>query len=615
MSLYCLSRRSGPETVDRRVLVKAYPRKSFVRVLALGLVLAIALPVAAEPSLQETMDGIVTRLYANLDKEALAKLDNDAVLAFITPEEREVLATKYWYFDVNVPVVVSVLRKIEQPVIPFWLPEAGFVKTDLTVKDNENWATYEVWQKDFDAGRVELGINGFDKERGVYLTCVGPQKRGATVAITNLFPEGEAVIEMRDGAWKYRDWDTLYLADVPKSLKGQLLLTSFRGRAREAHLIGAFRTTAFPSSETPDQVTLTWSEDPRTTQTIQWRTNTDVKDGVVRYRGKGGSEDTEVKAERKVIQDRLLMNDRYIHHYTAVLRGLEPGTTYAYSVGSAGADVWSDKAEFTSAPGDDAPFSFMCFADTHHKAEWGDLLHGAFQKHPETAFYMIAGDVVSTGLDRNEWDDMLEFAAGVSERKPMAFSLGNHDDQDGLGAWLPLALYEFPDNGPEGVEAEQNFSFRYGNALFLVLSVSTPRDIQAKWMEDQLANTDATWKFVVFHFPLYSAEEDYPDTRRDWGKIFDKYHVDMTFHGHVHYYLRTHPMNNLKPVESPADGTIYTISIGIAGRTYKLPDAKWVAKRSVGPAVYPRIEIDGNRLTYQAYGMDGEVLDELVIEK
>ena len=595
--------------------MNALLRKPFGHVLALGLAIACGLSAVAEPSVQETMDGIVTRLYAELDSEALAKLDTDAVLAFITPEERSVLATKYWYFDVNVPVVVSVMRKIGQPAVPFWLPEAGFVKTDLTVKDSEDWATYEVWQKEFDAGRVELGINGFDKERAVYLTCVGPQNPGDVVEITNLFPVGEAIIEMRDGAWKYRDWDTLYLADVPESLKGQLLLTSYRGRAREAHLIGAFRTTAYPSSKTPDQITLTWSEDPKTTQTIQWRTNTEVKDGVVRYRRKNAPESAEMAAECEVIQDRLLMNDRHMHHYTAVLRGLEPGTAYVYSVGSPGADLWSGEWEFTTAPEGDTPFSFVCFADTHHKAEWGDLLRDAFERHPETAFYIIAGDVVSTGLDRNEWDDILAFSSGVSERTPMAFSLGNHDDQDGLGAWLPLALHEFPRNGPEGLEEEHNFSFRYGNALFLVLSVGTERDMQEKWMGEQLANTDATWKFVVFHFPLYSVEEDYPDTRRDWGKIFDKYHVDMTFHGHVHYYLRTHPMYNLKPVESPADGTIYTICIGIPGRTHSLPDAEWVAKRIVGPAVYPRVTIDGNRLTYRAYGKDGEILDELVIEK
>jgi len=582
--------------------------------LSLALLLGLCVPASAEPSLQETMDGIVTRLYAELDREALSALTHESVLDLVTDEERAVLATKYWYFNVNVPVVVSVIRNVDQPVVPFWIEEAGFAKTDLTVKDTEDWG-FEVWQKAFDAGPVELGINGFGMHRTVYFVCVGAQQPGTAVEITGLFPSGEAAIEMREGAWKYRDWDDLYAKDVPDALKGHRLLTTYRGRAREAHLVGAFRTTPFPSSATPDQVALTWSEDPRTTQAVQWRTSTGVDTGVVRYRSADAQDYTTTAAACQVIEDRLLMNDRYVHHFTAVLRDLEPATTYVYTVGSPGAEVWSEEAEFTTAPAGDAPFSFFCFADTHYKAEAGELLHAAFEHHPDAAFYMIAGDVVSTGLFRNEWDHLLEYAGGVSERKPVVLALGNHDDQDGLGAALPLALYAFPENGPAGVEPERTFSFRYGNALFLVMDVGTSHEVQAKWMAEQLAATDATWKFAVFHFPLYSVEEDYPAIRRSWGKVFDEYHVDMTFHGHVHYYLRTKPMRNQRPVATPAEGTIYTISIAQSGREYAMPPADYVAERFNGVAVYQKVAIDGNRLTYRAYDREGKVRDELVIEK
>jgi len=487
-------------------------------------------------------------------------------------------------------------------------------KTDLTLKNTENWP-FEVWQEKFDAGRVELGINGFGMHRTVYFVCVGAQEAGAEVQIANLFPAGEAVIEMQEGAWKYRDWDDLYVKDVPDALKGQLLLTTFRGRAREAHLVGAFRTTPFPSSPKPDQVTLTWSEDPRSTQTVQWRTNTEVETGTVRYREKGKQDYVTVAAECEVIEDRLLMNDRCVRHFTAVLRDLEPATTYIYSVGSPEADQWSDEAEFTTAPDDDAPFSFVCFADTHYTAEWGRLLHAAFKQHPETALSFISGDVVSTGLFRNEWDHILEYGTGVFDRKPVAFALGNHDDQDGLGAWLPLALFAFPENGPKVIKPERTFSFRYGNALLMVLDVGTSHDIQARWMEEQLAATDAVWTFAFFHFPLYSVEEDYEAIRRSWSQVFDKHHVDMVFHGHVHYYLRTKPMRALQPVASPAEGTIYTISIAQSGRKYPMPDADYVAERFNGIAVYQKVEIQGNRLVYRAYDIEGTVRDELVIEK
>jgi len=535
----------------------------------------------------------------------------------VTDAEREVLATKYWYFDVNVPVVVSVIRNVDQPVVPFWIEEAGFEKTDLVVK-NEIWS-YEVWQKEFDAGRVELGINGFDMHRTAYFVCVGPQEPGAQVEITNLFPGEEAVTTAKEGAWTYRDWDSLLIEELPEALKGQILLTTYRGRAREAHLVGAFRKTPFPSSGSPDHVALTWSEDPRTTQTVQWRSNTTAKNGVVRYRAQGAESGAfiEERATCELIEDRLLLNDRYTHRYTAVLRGLKPSTAYAYVAGSPDNDTWSDEAEFKTAPGRDVPFSFVYFGDTHSSPDWGRLLHAAYRRHPETAFYTIAGDVVNTGLYRDDWDKLLAYSSGVFDRKPIAFSLGNHDDQDGLGAWMPLALFEFPDNGPDGVEPERNYSFRYGNALFLVLDVGTPHDVQAEWMEEQLADTDATWRIAIYHFPMYCFGEDdeYGAIRRRWEQVFAEHHLDMMLHGHVHHYLRTRPMKNGQPVDSPADGVIYLISVAVPGRERPRELPGFAEKYMSGGPWYQTFDIDGNRLTYRAYSMEGEVCDELIIEK
>ncbi len=592
--------------------------KSFGLALSFAFVFCLSIPVSAETSVKDTMDGIVTRFYANLDGEALSMLTQEKVLELITDEERDVLATRYWYFDVNVPVVVSVIRNVDQPVMPFWLVETGFEKTDLVVKNTETWA-FEVWQKKFDAGRVELGINGFDMHRTVYFVCVAPQDPRTKVEITNLFPANEAVIEMKGGAWMYRDWDSLYIKELPASLENQLLLTTYRGRAREAHLVGAFRKTPFPSSAEPDHVALTWNEDPCTTQTVQWRTNTDVENGVVRYRPKDADIDAfvEVRAKRELIEDRPLMNDRYAYRHTAVLRGLRPATTYVYAVGSTDNDTWTEKAEFTTAPDGDPPFSFVYFGDTHRSPIWGRLLHAADKRHPETAFYVIAGDLVNTGLFRDDWDQFLEYSSGVFNRKPIAFSLGNHDDQDGLGAWMPLALFAFPENGPTGIEPERTYSFRYGNVLFLVLDVGTSPYVQAKWMEEQLASTDATWKIGVYHFPMYSFPEDdeYGAIRRRWEKVFAEHHLDMMFQGHVHYYLRTRPMKSGRPVASPADGTIYLISVGLPGRQRprKLPGH--VEKYMSGGPWYQKLDVDGNKLVYRAYDADGNVCDEFKIEK
>ncbi|HEO69866.1 MAG TPA: metallophosphoesterase, partial [Candidatus Hydrogenedentes bacterium] len=278
----------------------------------------------------------------------------------------------------------------------------------------------------------------------------------------------------------------------------------------------------------PDQVTLTWNDDPRTTQTVQWRTDTSVKDGVVRLREAGDQEWVSMPAAMDPVEDRLLMNDRYIHHYTAVLRNLKPGTTYTYRVGSPATDRWSDTAEFTTAPAGEAPFSFLYTGDAHNSESWGALLQAAFRRHPEMAFNIIGGDVVSTGLDRAQWDQVLEYGKDIYARKPLAFCLGNHDDQDGLGVGLILSMFRFPDNGPSGVERGRIFTFAYSNAQFFVVDVGTPIEVVTPWLERELANSTATWKFFVYHFPLYNdGEYDYSSIAEQWCPLFDTYHVDL----------------------------------------------------------------------------------------
>lgn len=582
-------------------------------VLAIGL---CALPVFAEiVSVSDAMDAIVTRMYATMSEDELGKLDEAAVEAFITPGERDALATKHWYFDVDVPVVVSLLRETGQAVRPFWIEEAGFTKTDLVVTNIEGWR-YEVWQKPFGAGHVALGINGFDKHRPHYLVSVGPQAPGAAVHITALYPAQYSIETTQPGATCYHDWSENVLKDVPEALLGQHLLTTIRGRARDAHLIDGFRHTAYPSSAAPDQVMLTWSEDPQTTQTIQWRTGTDVPDGAVRWREKDGPASGIAEAEATKIQDRMLANDRYIYRHTAVLRGLKPGTAYVYAAGSPTA-VWSEEAGFTTAPDDDAPVTFFVTGDTHQTESWGVMMDGALARHPGAAFYVIAGDLVNTGQYRSDWDEFFHHGRGVFNRIALMPSLGNHDGIDGLGPGVFRSLFALPEDGPKTLEPERAYAFEYGNILMVNLDCTAEIAAQDGWLEEVLKNSTATWKFASFHFPNYDPryKEDYQGITDHWSTLFDRYHVDMVFQGHTHRYFRTKPIKGGKVVESPAGGTIYLVSIAIPNRPGRPAEAEYIEKAISGVPLYQVVRVEGNRMVLEARDAAGTVHDTVTIDK
>jgi hypothetical protein len=303
-------------------------------------------PQKAEQNLtvKNVMDDVITRLYKEVPPEKYNSIDDEFMLHFLNKDEKSVLATQYQYFKVNVPVTVSLIRNVTQQTLPFWLEDSGFIKTNGIVRSE--MYEYEVWQKDFEPGWVNLGINGFDMHRTVYFICVGAQNQGDDLQITDRYPEKYSMETMKKGAFTYHDWSDLKIIEFPSELEGQALFTTVRGRAREAHVKGAFRATKFPSSSNPDQIMLTWSQAPENSINIQWRTINSVEDGLVKYWLKGSSDTSIVIADRFEMEDRMLYNDRYVHRFTSSVDQLQDGSTYEYIVGSESSNSWSDVCTF-----------------------------------------------------------------------------------------------------------------------------------------------------------------------------------------------------------------------------------------------------------------------------
>lgn len=381
------------------------------------------------------------------------------------------------------------------------------------------------------------------------------------------------------------------------------------------------RTAAYVSSTAPDQICLTWSADPKTTQTIQWRTAPTVADGVVEYRRKDVSDAAmqTAQAARSMIEDRLLENDPSNARFSTVLDTLEPGTTYDYRVGSPSIDSWSEWASFTTAPAQAVPFSFMYLGDAQRGlGAWGLLMNKAYERHPEAAFYVVAGDLVNDGGWRNEWDHFFGAAEGIFRTRPLVPALGNHDyDYDDVPRFY-LDLLTLPENGPEGFSPERAYSFTYSNALFVVMDSNLPAADQAGWLEKVLSGSDATWKIAVYHHPAYPSapHRENEDVREIWGALFDKYHVDVALQGHDHAYLRTYPMHDGARADSPAAGTIYIVSVS-GTKFYDQVDRDYAEVAFPNVMTYQTIDVTMNpdRFSYHAYDGDGNVRDEFIIEK
>jgi hypothetical protein len=298
-----------------------------------------------------------------------------------------------------------------------------------------------------------------------------------------------------------------------------------------------------------------------------------------------------------------------------LLTSLTPGTRYVYQAGSKRRGLWSAVASFETEPARADHFSWVWFGDTHCFPDSGRIVSLAQRDNPDAAFYQIAGDIVSTGLYRNEWDQLFGYSHNTFASKPLMPVPGNHDRQDGLGAQLYYDLFSLPQNGPEKVDKESSYAYEYGNALFIMIDATQEVSDHTTWVEAQLRESKATWKFVMFHFPPYNFEEPYLDIQQAWGPLFDRYHVDMVLGGHIHYYMRSRPMKAGQVVKTFGEGTVYAVSISIPGVHDNMTPEPYAATQDAAGYYYQRMEIDGKTLKYKAVSVDGKVRDEFSITK
>jgi hypothetical protein len=380
-------------------------------------------------------------------------------------------------------------------------------------------------------------------------------------------------------------------------------------------LVDTIRATDYPSSRVPDGITLTWSGDPKTTQTVQWRTSDQAETGVLRYRSAGTEAWTQVESSVAPRLTERLANDQEIARHTVELNGLQPATRYEYQVGFAFG--WTATHTFTTAPADPVPFQFGYIGDSQEGLlDYGALMEKARERFPQAAFWLHAGDLVNRGCDRDDWDLFFHASRNVFSDYTLVPAIGNHDDCDVLDPRLYTDFLELPKNGSDGVPQEHSYSYTYGEALFVVLNSNLSAEAQAPWLEETLKNSTATWKFTLWHHPAYASKEnrDNEEVREYWVPLLDKYKVDIAFQGHDHAYMRTFPMRDNEIKETPAEGTIYLVAVS-GTKYYDQVDRDYMAVGFEELSTYQIIDLEGKTLSYKAYDIDGKVVDEFTIEK
>lgn len=289
-----------------------------------------------------------------------------------------------------------------------------------------------------------------------------------------------------------------------------------------------------------------------------------------------------------------------IHKIT--LMGLKPATQYHYIIHS-DKDVSKDHT-FTTAPADARLFTFSVYGDTRDNPATVALMSSAIRKdNPD--FVVIAGDFVFNGDDYSKWGtDFFHPAKKLLADTPMFPVMGNHERH----SHYFFDFFSIPSHAPN----EAWYSFDYGNAHFVIVDTNddfSPGSPQINWLVDDLSKAHSEWLFVVQHHPPFTTsgweKDKMIEIRKYLVPVFEKYHVDIVFCGHVHAYERGEK-NGVKYVTVGGGGApLHDVN--------KVKDLnEEIEKKTYNFSI---ISVDGDNLTFSDYDDSNSLIDSFSIHK
>lgn len=222
-----------------------------------------------------------------------------------------------------------------------------------------------------------------------------------------------------------------------------------------------------------------------------------------------------------------------------------------------------------------------------------------YQSQHPFALILLAGDNIYTNGEMSKIEAVFEqpYQAMLKRGSKFYACLGNHDIRTENGE--PQIRY--PGFHMQG----RYYTFREQTVQFFALDTnpSAPWQAQLAWLERELSRSDAPWKIVFGHHPLYSSGYYGVNQAlaKDLAPLFQKYRVQLYINGHDHDYERTKPINN----------TVY-LTCGAGAGTRPVGHSQWTA-HAASDISFAAFEVYDDRLEIRAINANNHVFDHGVM--
>jgi 3',5'-cyclic AMP phosphodiesterase CpdA len=439
---------------------------------------------------------------------------------------------------------------------------------------------------------------------------------------------------------------------------GLALVTAVPGHAdeSESHAAASWQTPG----TWPDRVITTFEGDPARSIAVSWRTSADVTATRAqiaialpdaRFDLQAQTEPAETKImslgaiERSGVSIPLQHNENLpaAAYHSVRFDSLKPDTLYAYRV--MGADEkWSEWFQTRTAP-ESGPVKFIYMGDAQNGilSHWSRTIRAAFQTAPDADFMLHAGDLVNRGTRDLEWAEWFKAGGFLHAMVPSVPVAGNHEyealgrsDAERVRAltflWRPQFRLPVEADLPDALH-ETVYAVRYTRDVHLFVLDTNQSDmaVQAEWLDRQLAASQARWRIVTMHHPVFSSGKgrDNDRLRAVLLPILLKHKVDLVLQGHDHTYARGmigEDMMAPRRTSFGSDDKLATMFVNsVSGpKQYEFKDDGWreyepegvnLERKGENSQFFQVIAIDGENLVYTAYTSDGVQYDRVIIQK
>lgn len=414
------------------------------------------------------------------------------------------------------------------------------------------------------------------------------------------------------------------------------------------------------ASAWPDRIVATFEGDPATSFAVAWRTVATVAatkaeialatpDARIDLAGRSVAATSErVDLDSVINAGRMLpvkVNDALpaVAYHSVRFDGLKPDTLYAYRV--QGVDGhWSEWFQTRTAP-TAGPIRFIYMGDAQNGvlSLWSRTIRAAFMAAPDARFMLHAGDLVNRGSRDVEWADWFKAGGFLHAMIPAIPVAGNHeyDISDPVDAarrrllshlWRPQFRLPAEPALPAAVQ-ETAYVVHYSADLDVFVLDSNQPDMkpQADWLDAGLKASNARWRIVTMHHPVFSSagDRDNPAGREVLLPILNRHSVDLVLQGHDHTYARgllDAGAQAPRRTGFKVGDTLTTMFVNsVSGpKQYEFRKQGWddyaptgvkLERQGENGQFFQVIGIDGNRLSYTAYTADGVQYDAAIIEK